>query len=410
MQTDNKYTEKARVLVEFYDREYMENIVSLLHGTYSAVVYVCFSGDNVPTARDRAALSRFVRNRFGFDPRFLEIEENTLPGALGKLRSLISDGRFYDFDITGGSSIFIAAAGALMVEAGTERMCIHEYDVTDGTCKVCCPKDRRSAAEGAEFDALTISEILDLQGIKIVDTKSPIRYEMTRELSDEILRLWEAVSGNLKEWNAFAVLPAEYTKTLSGVIVEKRMAEQQYAYFEPLLKRLAQSGILSNLRFRSDGKHAFVTFCLNVPECAYVLYQKGGNLLEMLVYLTVVNNGCFGDCCIGIKLDWDDRTVNGYANPFNEIDVVMTKGHIPYFVSCKNTKVEKDFLYEIMIMTKHFGGAYAVPVLLSTVENSNALRARAAEMGIVLIDHISTMTAQEFAKKLDKEFCGAGHT
>ena len=55
-----------RTLVEFYDPQYLENVISLLRGSYADVVYVYFTRANEPTEQDRRALTEFVRNNFGF--------------------------------------------------------------------------------------------------------------------------------------------------------------------------------------------------------------------------------------------------------------------------------------------------------------------------------------------------------
>ena len=53
----------------------------------------------------------------------------------------------------------------------------------------------------------------------------------------------------------------------------------------------------------------------------------------------------------------------------HEVDVVVTHGHIPVFISCKNTRLENEHLYEIATMTRHYGGRYARAAIVSNVEN-----------------------------------------
>lgn len=394
------HTQLPRRLVEFYDEEYLENILSLLSGEYAGITYVYVRGAGEPNQEDRDVLSAFIEKRFGFLPDFLEIPEDTIGSVLEKFRTLISDDGLYTFDITGGSPVFIAAVGALLSGAGGDRVSVHEYDIAAGTCHVRYPAAMQKLPE--KRAALTVSEALKLRGIRMLDLdEAPIRYDLNDEgLRGEILRLWSAIRGELRAWNSFSVLPAEYTQMCSGLLVEKRMSSRQYASFVPLLDELSRHKILSDLKRREEGKDTCISFRLQVPESAYVLYQKAGNLLEMLTYLAIVDSGHFEDCCTGVKLDWDDRTVRWASDPFNEIDTIATRGYISYFISCKNTGVKNDFLYEIMTMTRHFGGAYAVPVLLSTMECGETVRVRAKEMGIILIDNICTMTVERFSERL----------
>jgi len=391
-----------KMLVGFYDAEELKNVVSLLCGDYSAVTYVYFRHVGAPDVLARKRLCDFVRRRFGFSPGFLEIPENTMDAALEHLQTLADLG-FCDFDITGGSPVFVAAAGALQMKLGRDRIGIHECDAATGCRTFCCPD--RPDMRKCTVAALEVTEMLELRGIRLLDGEGPIRYEMNGELRREILRLWEAVRGDLQAWNLLATCPGSTEKTKNALLVEKKMNERQYGELKPMLDKMDQAGILSDLKKWSKGGAVAVSFRLDVPESARVLYRKGGNLLELLTCLAVENSGRFSDCCVGVLLDWDERNAHGTSNPCNELDVVATRGHIPCFISCKNTAVQNEYLYEIMTMTRHFGGRYAIPALVSTVENKPSVRARAAEMGVVLIDGVGEMTAEEFESQLRAALC-----
>ena len=398
---------EKKILVELYDGEDLENIISLLRGTYSAVTYVYFRYAGEPDKRDCQRLTEFVRERFGFAPRFLDIPENTIDAALERLGSLAASG-FCDIDITGGSSVFIAAAGALQMKLGQERVGIHEYDVPSGVCVFRRPE--QAGGQSPAADGLSVTELLKLRGVHVLNGKNdPIRYEMDGELRGEILRLWETVRGHLQSWNILSTRPGKMMETWSGLRMEKQMSDRQYEHMQPMLDKLARVGILSGLKpWNRDGT-VTVSFRVDVPQSAYVLYQKGGNLLELLTCLAVEDSGCFADCCVGLTLDWEDKNGRGAPGPNNELDVVATRGHIPYFISCKNTGVENEYLYEIMTMTRHFGGKYAIPVMVSTAENTPAIRERAKEMGVILLDGVGKLTAEQFERKLHDTLCRAQH-
>ena len=53
-------------------------------------------------------------------------------------------------------------------------------------------------------------------------------------------------------------------------------------------------------------------------------------------------------------------------------------------------------------MTRHYGGAYAIPVMVSTDEGKDGVRARAKEMNVVLIDTVKEMTVETFSKAVQK--------
>jgi hypothetical protein len=160
----------------------------------------------------------------------------------------------------------------------------------------------------------------------------------------------------------------------------------------------------SEERMRIEGKD-YQIFDLNVPSQAHLLYQKAGNLLEMYCSLGAVKAGCFHDCQVGVMLDWDREDGNSADDVRNEVDVVLTCGHIPIFISCKNTQIENEYLYEIKTMARRFGGRYAVPAIVSTARHKQPIRDRAKEMGIVLLDEVHRLTLAQFSDRLGQAFC-----
>lgn len=397
---------EQRTLVEFYDQQYLENIISLLCGDYAGVVYVCFHRANIPTEEDKAALTEYVRNNFGFTPRFLEIRENTVESTLKGLRSLVNGGGWYDFDLTGGSAVFAAAAGALAAADGGGRLCLHEYDPVSGKRRFTYPHpgpaDRACAKR-----LLTVDNVLKLRGIQVLHPQRPVRYDLGREdLRGQVLKLWETIRGCLKAWNAFSVLPCNIQQGPECFLVEKQMNRREREVCAELVEKLEKSGIITHVREDRQGGEVRLSYRLRVPGSALFLYDKGGNILEMLAYVTAVDSGRFTDCCTGICLDWDAADRHAAADPYNEIDTVLTRGHIPCFISCKNTQVENDYLYEIMVMARHYGGRYAVPGMLCTTRCNIHLQARAKEMGIVLIDDVARLNAEEFSKTFIAALCG----
>ena len=89
------------------------------------------------------------------------------------------------------------------------------------------------------------------------------------------------------------------------------------------------------------------------------------------------------DCLVGAHLDWDGVLHSGRSEDvLNEIDVLVLRGLVPTFISCKSGSVDKDALYELRTVTERFGGKYAKMVLAAPKGVSRADRMRAEEMGI----------------------------
>ena len=385
-------------LVEFYDGEYLENMISLLNHSYSGVTYVYFAGDNEPDQLTRDILSGFIRRRWGLKTDFLVVSRSSVGGAMEAFEALTRE-EACDFDITGGSSVFIAAAGALAGRFPERSIRIHEYDPAAGRCSFRYPEGGGGEKRSPQ---LTIPEIMALQKIQILDAHRPIRYDLEKDgLGREILRLWNVVRRYLRAWNTLSVTATRR----EGAQIRKRMTRGQWKTCQPMLAAMEREGILSGLTVE-QGRDAVVTYRLETPACTDMLYEKGGNLLELLTYLALERSGGFEDCCTGIMLDWEleDRPVSG--NPFNEIDVLGVRRSVPFLISCKNAQVKNDFLYEILTMTRHFGGRYAVPVLVTTAWCSDSIRTRAREMGVVLIDNLRNLSGEAFCRKLKSRLCG----
>ncbi|MBE6962147.1 MAG: DUF1887 family protein [Ruminococcaceae bacterium] len=392
----------ARTLVEFYDHDPLENIVSLLRGTYRKVVFVYFARANEPDPQERRALTRWVEKRFDIPCRFLGLPEHCISCALEHFHALLKEEGSCDFDITGGSSVFIAAAGMLLAHYGAERMRLHEYDPASGACLYRHPDEGTERADVA--GTLAVTEFLKLRDIALLDGGTPIRYDLDAHgLGRDLTRLWESVRGNLRAWNAFCNTASEFYRENGRVVMEKEMTEGQYRGCQMIFRLLEKSGLLHSLQESREHDRMRITACLEIAYTSAFLYEKAGNLLELMMYRAARDCGLFADCCTGVKLDWNGRPQRG-SNPNNEIDLVLTRGHVPCFVSCKNTNVTKEYLYEIMTMTRHFGGIHAVPMVFSTMRAEDAVRARAAEMGVVLMDSIGKIPAARLAGCL-RETC-----
>ena len=389
----------SRTLVEFYDREPLENMMSLLCGSYDRVVFISFAGDDAPDAEERRTLFQWVRKRTGASCRFLTVQEHTIAGGLTVLRELLSADGALDIDITGGSTVFIAAAGALQAEAGEERVTVREYVPNTGAC--CYP-----AGQTGTIGGLKMEELLELRGISLLSGGNPIRYDLTKNrLQEDLLRLWEAVRGSLRAWNSFCATASEFYREGGGMRMERQMSQRELEACAPVLDRLGKAGILHDRREQREHGRVTVSGWLDIGHRNAFLYEKAGNLLELIMYRAAWESGLVTDCCTGVRLDWDGEFRRG-GNTNNEIDLVLMRGHLPCFVSCKNTNVTKEYLYEITVMARHFGGRYAVPMVFSSMRTGDAVRIRAEEMGVVLLDNLGRLSADgtvDALRRLEKK-------
>ena len=113
-----------------------------------------------------------------------------------------------------------------------------------------------------------------------------------------------------------------------------------------------------------------------------------GSWLELYVYILAKESGLFSEVYQSVMIGWDLKRRPKF-NVENEIDVVLMKGGIPIFVSCKMTSPKPDDLNEIYALAENFGGYGAVAALATTTDvekRARTLYNRAQEMGVALID------------------------
>ena len=109
-----------------------------------------------------------------------------------------------------------------------------------------------------------------------------------------------------------------------------------------------------------------------------------GSVLELYVYKTCLDTGLFQDVITSAVVDWDGSS--GRNAVTNELDVMCTRGITPLFISCKTCDARTEALNELAILRDRFGGRIARAAIVTAEKGGIALRNRAAELGITVID------------------------
>ena len=126
-----------------------------------------------------------------------------------------------------------------------------------------------------------------------------------------------------------------------------------------------------------------------------------GIWLELFIYKVCRESDFFCDVQISVVVDWNGDEEES-INTINEIDLVLTHGITPVFVSCKTGIPTTTTLNELHTLTELFGGRYAKCVLATMCklsEVSPSTYKRALDMGIHVI-HCEDITAPALLKKL----------
>ena len=185
------------------------------------------------------------------------------------------------------------------------------------------------------------------------------------------------------------------------------------------LYTLESLGLIKDLEIDGNSLRASFEFKNNRTM---QLFKTQGKIFELVLYEQFRNSGLFDDVETGVQICWDmnaekeDALVAlriqqsggiGYGNyrkirqavredinsgaldcgTVNEIDIVLSCGMTPVFISCKTGKSgENDWLNEISSLAGHF---YARPVLAVTkdldLQRAKSFLARARKMGVSVI-------------------------
>ena len=113
-----------------------------------------------------------------------------------------------------------------------------------------------------------------------------------------------------------------------------------------------------------------------------------GAFLENYLYIKLTESGLFDDVRLSEVVSWSGSGAGDSVT--NEIDVVCVRGTVPFLISCKACDVKTEALNELKILKDRFGGygSRAAVITSSTPgRNGSAMRRRASELGIEVIEH-----------------------
>ena len=376
------------VNVEFLDNEPLENVITSLHYCVDKTLF--FGYADVIRAQKRRVERFLLKYCHVKEVTFFEVPKADFEGILRIIRKRVSAeyeaGNQVFFDITGGEPLILAAFGVL---SGELRAPMHCYDI---------PADRLIELNTGAGHA--ISKIAQVQQMEFDLDKyiemmgGVINYRLNKALSstrneefEELMpRLWKVSNDNSDAWNAFSDMLKRFSNTEYGLVVDltqkqvdtylkesRRLGSRQR--LADLLADCTREGLLEQascdvgLFFKY--RNSFVKECL----------LNTGSILELHTYMEEKKGST--DCLVGIHLDWDGFIQNdGRQDVLNEVDVLVLRGYIPTFISCKNGGVDKNALYELHTVAEKFGGKYAKKVLVATRELSATDMERAREMNI----------------------------
>lgn len=413
-------------IVEFYDKSPIENIASSLLCTpldTHTVSRVIFVGNDRDKMEKSIALYREVteRRNLSIDFTCRTVNRNNLSAIVSVLSGIAEEYPDCTFDLTGGEDLILVAVG--MVAQKYPGIQLHRFNVRNGKL-IDCDADGETMDVGS--DLLTIDENIRIHGGRVIYCNEDPDGTYVWDFNDDDFRrdidaMWEICRRNPGIWNAqintldkISVMLGEKNTYEPALSIGKSTARQtmasqgdKFVLRMDVLKQLEAAGLLTSLR--ETDEELSIEF-KNYPVKRAL--TQAGTILELYVTMTAAGlyepNGfpVYDDVLNGVYIDWDGELHPDSASDVgNEIDVILMKGMLPVFISCKNGYVDTDELYKLSAVADRFGRGYVKKVLIvSDLEKMGAagdyIRARADDMGIRVIKNAAELTPAEMARKL----------
>lgn len=394
-------------LVEFYDSNSIDNILSSLVLKPKRVLLLgeCYEELEV---FEKRMLKIFEKRKLNIKTECFETDAQNFDDIKKFLFEIVEKYERCAFDLTGGGDMVHLALGAVSEKL---PLSMHFTDSRTGKIKVCsdgCGLYKNFFEPTLEFD-----EIAAVFGGVVKQKKNFSSYK-TDNFVEDVKSLWSICAKNCVEWNKTVQTVANliknyavhrgnnaYSADKNKVIKGYENMGRKFLINPTILLKLNENKLF--LFSEKEGNYLFSFKNKLVKEAL----TKCGRIFELYTYmmsetLRYGGENFFDEVHTSVVLSWKgagEKTDTELA--LNEVDVVIRKGIVPVFVSCKNGGCDSDELYKLAVVAKRFGGGAAKKVLFTTyfVPDSSFLQ-RAKELGITVIHSAHTMSYRKFSDKL----------
>ncbi len=370
-------------IIEIYDEEPIYNVLALTQFKPKNVVYI--GTRKMKNKRVKNSIISFIRE-ISLDTKcfFYSTDMLNINSVIAELNNILDTYGDCAIDLTGGNEVALVAIGMLAKE---REIPLFRYDRYAYCYRniYACPMAEDIPSE----PKLNVRANLALAGGMMKSHGHVALDALTKDVSDDIFRVWTIYKKHHRLWSKVVGYLQQISKNMEGDELHISSRETLYgterivAANKEVMGELADAGIIENYRLDNgrisfDYKNRLMRSCL----C------DTGICLELYVYAAALSTGVYDDVQISVVIDWDGN-LNAAINTINEIDVMLTRGIVPVFISCKSGTPNVTALNEIKTLAKQFGGEYARPVLVTMANVRNGdryLMQRARDMGIEIID------------------------
>lgn len=380
--------------IDFFDTDPLHNICGCLAGMPEEVIFI---GSNAKRMERSIQRYREVFAGRGYYPSIscYAVGAKSEEEIVSLLSSIVDTREECSFGLTGGEELLLVAMGAVVARYAEKGITIQRHRINLRNGRIYdCDSDGRLAPTRTPM--LTVRELI-LIGGGISKGGDGDSIDM-----ETVERLWDVCKRSPTEWNRLtsllasivrsgeAVSPLEFCASIDGINASPSFNAR--ALLQGTTARLLEKTELVAF-FAEDGTVGVSFRDAEVKACL----TKAGMVLERKIYATAVSlrekdgSPLYNDAKTGVFLDWNDNSV---IDTMNEVDVLLMKGLVSVFISCKNGDVDMDELYKLDAVARRFGGEYAkrVLVLSGSAACFMGIAKRAEEMHIRIIDNLNEMT------------------
>lgn len=404
-------------VVEFFACAPIENMVSCFLLKPDKVIFI---GGGRRAKRRMHAYGELARRK-GINAVFEHraVQGNSINSIADCLVDIVETEEECCFDLTGGDDLALVAMGLVYERyRGVKKLQMHRYNFNSRKMTDC--DGDGFISKSMPFSELTVDENIALHGGTVAGGLRKDKLGERKDIED----LWTVCKAAPFDWNrntaalSELICVARFSSDGLKVSIESEEAKRRFTDYEKrknnalrFLSKLSKAGIVYNI---VESKNHFSFFYKN--SFVKKALSKSGNVLEykMLSLASEAKDKnlspLFTDCVGGVVIDWDGLIAGAgvsFGGTVNEVDLILMKGLIPVFVSCKNGGVAEEELYKLNTVAARFGNRYAKKVLVASGLNKKGqgleyFKARAAEMGIVLVEKAHRMTDKELLEVLLK--------
>ncbi len=382
-------------LIELYDERPLENVLGVEMFRPARVVYVC--PDQIASdLRIQQKLRQYFQHRgIRTELIFLRARVFDTEAMLNLFRKTVAQYPDCALDITGGTDAVLFASGLLCAETGIPAFTYSRrqnrfYNIRSAPFAANLPCDISFSVEdcfmmaGGSMRTGRVDNDILFRYLDVIDPFFQI-YLANRRQWTKIVTYIQRISP--------ASADGSFSLKVSGNYTVKGEHASRISAPEPVLQALEQLGFLSELSIDPENS---VSFSFRDAQIRAWL-RDVGSVLELYVYKACLDSGLFQDVRTSAVVDWDgDGRQNAVTN---ELDVMCTRGITPVFISCKTCDAKTEALNELAILRDRFGGKMARAAIVTAERGGAALRNRASELNIAVID-LNDLVSNRIGKRL----------